>query len=117
MPEIWVASASVTVIVTPPRSLTISFTASKFTVTNSVISKSKFVFRVLKARVGPPYEYAWVTLSKLLPVNSKYVSLYTDTSLTSFVLLFILAITIQSLLFPRLYESCLLSIPRIAIFL
>ena len=84
----------------PPIESTLSTTASKFTVTNSFISKSKFVFSVLKARVGPPYEYAWLTLSKLRPVSFKYVSLYTDTKLTSFVSWFIAAKIMQSLLFP-----------------
>ena len=58
IPGMLVASASVTVISIPPMSLTISFTASKFAVTNSVMSKSKFVFKVLNVSVGPPYEYA-----------------------------------------------------------
>ncbi|MNS83529.1 hypothetical protein D3C72_1173200 [compost metagenome] len=93
-------SSEVIFIVTPPTLSTIFATALKLTVTYSVMFKSKFVFRVLSAKATPPYEYACVTLSSVLPGICKYVSLYTDTNFTSFVSLFILAIIIQSLLFP-----------------
>ena len=50
-------------ILTPSTASIISTTASKLTATNSVISKSKFLFIVFIASSGPPNAYACVILS------------------------------------------------------
>ena len=81
-------SASSKSIVTPPIASIAAITASKFTVIHSVIFKSKFVFRAFIAPCAPPYAYACVTLSNTcfpFSSNNRYVSLYTDISLISFV--------------------------------
>ena len=79
---------------------TASDTESKLTVTNSSILRSKFLFNVFIASGASPYEYACVILSNPCPSIFTYVSLYTDINLIAPVSLFILAIIIQSLLFP-----------------
>ena len=99
-PFIYFVSSSVTLILTPPNWSTASETESKLTVTNSFIFKSKFLLSVLIASGASPYEYACVILSRPCTSIFTYVSLYTDTNFISPVELFILAIIIQSLLFP-----------------
>ena len=99
-PFIYFISFDVIVNCTPPNWSTASATESKFTVTNSFIFKSKFVLSVFIASGASPNEYACVILSSPCPSMFTYVSLYTDINFIAPVSLFILAIMIQSLLFP-----------------
>ena len=99
-PFMYFVSSAVIFNVTPPSWSTAFATESKFTVTNSFMFKSKFLLSVLIASGASPYEYACVILSSPCPSIFTYVSLYTDISFISPVELFILAIIIQSLLFP-----------------
>ena len=77
-PFIYFISSDVIVNWTPPNWSTASATESKFTVTNSFIFRSKFVFSVFTASGASPYEYACVILSSPCPSIFTYVSLYTD---------------------------------------
>lgn len=58
------------------------------------------MFSVFTASGAFPYEYACVILSSPCPSIFTYVSLYTDINFIAPVSLFILAIIMQSLLFP-----------------
>ncbi len=74
-------------ISTPFSAFTAAITASKLTVTYSVMLRSKASFNDLSVFCAPPYEYACVILSSFLfpfSVTYTYVSLYTDRSFTSF---------------------------------
>ena len=98
-PFMYFISSESIVNLIPPNWSTASATESKLTVTNSFILRSKFLFSVFIASGASPYEYACVILSNPYPSIFTYVSLYTDANFIYPVSLFILAITIQSLLF------------------
>ena len=96
----------------PPTISTKSTTAQKSTVTYFVIFKSRFMFNILIALVAPPVAYAELHFLIEPFDKSSNVSLYTETSFTSFVSLFKLAIIIVSVFAFRVTSPLRESLPN-----